>query len=139
MLTLRTRQDMERKNHPWHLRYLGQCELGDKNRATMVRSCIDVAASPNIGQFLTEMGFKLQYSFLMRGYLFKKGRMKVIVGKCFRQIIGSEALEPLTQSYLIEVSVVAPSGQYALADEIKAFCDQLKPLVQMEKVDPRRL
>lgn len=138
-MTLRVRQDTERKNFPWHLRYLGQSEIGDKNRATMVRSCIDIACSPNIGQFLTEMGFKLHFNFLTRGYMFKKGRMKVIVAKIFRTVPGTETLEAITQSYLVEVSVVAPSGQDALADEIKAFSEQLKPLVQLEKIDSRRL
>jgi hypothetical protein len=103
-MTLRVRQDTERKTFPWHLRYLGQSEIGDKNRATMVRSCIDVACSSNIGQFLTEMGFKLHFTFLTRGYMFKKGRMKVIVAKIFRTVPGTEAIEPLTQSYLVEVS-----------------------------------
>ena len=105
-MTLRVRQDMGLKHFPWHLRYLGQSEIGDKNRATMVRSCIDVACSPNIGQFLTELGFKLHFTFVTRGYLFKKGRMKVIVAKILRNLPGTETLEAITPSYLVEVRTV---------------------------------
>lgn len=138
---LRVRQDIERKDMPWHCRYLGQQELGDKNRATIVRSSIDVACSGNISQFLTEMGFKMEYEFISKGYMFKKGRMKVMVSKIFRMTTPNsvEGIEMVSQSYLVELSVVAPSGQDALADEMKAFAEQLKPLVQLDKIDHRRL
>lgn len=119
---------------------IGQSEVGDKNRATMVRSCIDVACSDKICDFLIEMGFKLSFTYLTKGYLFKKGRMKVIVAKISKELPNTDNQEAfITNSYLVEVSVVAPSGQDALGDEIKAFADQLKPLVQLEKIDNRRL
>ena len=66
-MTVRVRQDRENKEFPWHLRYLGQSEIGDKNRATMVRSCIDVACSEKICDFLTEMGFKLSFTYVTKG------------------------------------------------------------------------
>lgn len=145
-LSLKVRQDMERTDYPYHLRYLGQPEIGDKTRATLVRSCIDVAVSNNVHQFLNEMGFKKEFEFLSKGYMFKKGRLKVIVAKIIRllqpelvSLSSSENFENVTQSYLVEVSVVAPSGSDQLADEIKQFADQLKPLVNLEKIDPRRL
>lgn len=50
-----------------------------------------------------------------------------------------DSLEPLTGSYLVELSLLAPSGQDAVADEIKVFADQLKPLVHLEKTDYRRV
>lgn len=146
---LRVRQDLERKDYPWHLRYLGQPEIGDKTRATLVRSCIDVACSNNVCKFLTEMGFKKDYEFYSKGYMFKKGRLKVIVAKIFhvptsevgqqQPVFADSNVQTVTQSYLVEVSIVAPSGSDPLADEIKQFADQLKPLVNLEKIDPRRL
>ncbi|RWS09098.1 mediator of RNA polymerase II transcription subunit 18-like protein [Dinothrombium tinctorium] len=140
-LTLRVRQSLEKKDYPWHLRYLGQPEIGDKNRATLVRSCIDVACSSNICTFLSEMGFKLDYEYISKGFIFKKGRMKVTVSKIFRLLPPGNVNtdEHVSQSYLVEVSVVAPTGQDALAEEIRSFAEQLKPLVQLEKIDPRRL
>lgn len=124
------------------MRYLGQSEIGDKNRATMVRSCIDVACSEKICDFLTEMGFKLSFTYVTKGYLFKKGRMKVIVAKVVKEgdaSVNGEQEQFITNSYLVEVSVVAPSGQDALGDEIRSFADQLKPLVNLDKIDSRRL
>lgn len=141
-MTVRVRQDRENKEFPWHLRYLGQSEIGDKNRATMVRSCIDVACSEKICDFLTEMGFKLSFTYVTKGYLFKKGRMKVIVAKVVKEgdsSVNGEQEQFITNSYLVEVSVVAPSGQDALGDEIRSFADQLKPLVNLDKIDSRRL
>jgi mediator of RNA polymerase II transcription subunit 18 len=39
---------------------------------------------------------------------------------------------------LVELSVLAPSGSDAVADDMKNFSEQLKPLVTMDKIDPRR-
>lgn len=50
----------------------------------------------------------------------------------------AESLEPMTSSYLVELSLLAPSGQDAVADEIKVFAEQLRPLVHLEKIDYRR-
>lgn len=49
-----------------------------------------------------------------------------------------DSLEALTGSYLVELSLLAPSGQDAVADEMKVFADQLRPLVHLEKLDYRR-
>jgi len=50
----------------------------------------------------------------------------------------TENLEAMTSSYLVELSLLAPSGQDAVADEIKVFADQLRPFVHLEKIDYRR-
>ena len=44
-----------------HIRYLGNSELGDRTRPTLVRACLDVAVSPNVREFLMEMGFRLVF------------------------------------------------------------------------------
>ena len=48
-----------------------------------------------------------------------------------------DSLEPMTSSYLVELSLVAP-GQDAVASEIQVFAEQLRPLVHLEKIDYRR-
>ncbi|GIY55262.1 mediator of RNA polymerase II transcription subunit 18 [Caerostris darwini] len=140
-LVLRARQALDHPEMPWHLRYIGLPEMGDKTRATMIRNCIDVDTSNNLVQFLNELGFRLDYEFVLKGFMFRKGRMKVTVAKICRllQQNNPDSIEPVSQSYLVELSVVAPTGQEALADEMKAFSEQLKPLVQLDKFDHRRL
>ncbi|KAJ8299600.1 hypothetical protein KUTeg_023660 [Tegillarca granosa] len=129
--------------HPecWHLRYVGQIEMGDKNRHTLVRSCIDVSTSDNVVQFLNEMGFRLDHEFVVKGYYFHKGRMKVTVSKLFRMLQpgSTENIESISNSYLVELSVMATTGQDSVAEDMKNFSEQLKPLVQLEKIDHRRL
>ena len=49
----------------------------------------------------------------------------------------------MTMSHMVELSVIGPPGGGAgsadpLGDEMKTFADILKPLVNLEKVDPRR-
>jgi mediator of RNA polymerase II transcription subunit 18 len=138
--SLRVRKSLDQLSNPWHLRYLGQPEMGDKSRATIVRNCIDCSVSNNCLQFLNDMGFRLDYEFVLDGYMYRKGRMKVIVAKLFRVLSANvETLEPISQSYLVELCVNAPSGQDSIADEMKQFADSLKPLVILDKVDLRRL
>lgn len=137
---------MQRDNDtPWQLRYLGQGETGQ--RATSVRSCYDITCSENAVEFLTELGCRLEFEYIAKGFVFRKGRMKITVSKVHKIGQGppppnggppQEALEPLTGSHLVELSVLAPSGSDAVADDMKNFSEQLKPLVTMDKIDPRR-
>lgn len=115
------------------------------NRPTVVRSCYDIACSDNAVEFLLELGCRLEFEFVAKGYLFRKGRMKVTVSKLFKSIRTpggpagpSESLEPLSQSHLVELSVLAPSGNDAVADDMKNFAEQLKPIVILDKIDPKR-
>ena len=114
-----------------------------------MRSCYDISCSENAVEFLTELGCRMEFEYVSKGFVFRKGRMKITVCKIHR--VGQqnaqqtpqpgppqEALEPLTASHLVELSVLAPSGSDAVADDMKSFAEQLKPLVQMDKVDPRR-
>lgn len=84
VMHVRARRSIDHPGVPWHLRYVGQPEGMDKNRPTLVRSCIDVATSENLVQFLNEMGFRLDHEFILKGYMFRKGRMKITVSKIFR-------------------------------------------------------
>ena len=38
----------------------------------------------------------------------------------------------------VELSVLAPSGNDSVAEDMKNFSDQLKPLVNLDKYDLRR-
>ena len=39
----------------------------------------------------------------------------------------------------ILLQVLAPQGQDAIGEDMRAFADQLRPLVQLEKIDYKRL
>ncbi|KAG8143188.1 hypothetical protein E2320_000453, partial [Naja naja] len=110
---LRTRRSMDKPGAPWHLRYLGQPEMGDKNRHALVRNCVDIATSDNLTDFLVEMGFRMDHEFVAKGHVFRKGIMKIVVYKIFRILLpgNTDNIEPLSLSYLVELSVVAPAGQ----------------------------
>lgn len=119
---------------------IGQQELGDKNRPTVVRSSIDMACSSSIIEFLNELGCRIDFEYIARGYMFRKGRMKITVSKIFK--MGSnkqESVEPISQSYIVELSVLAPSGQDSIGEDMRIFAEQLRPLVQLEKIDYKRL
>ncbi|XP_011193862.1 mediator of RNA polymerase II transcription subunit 18 isoform X2 [Zeugodacus cucurbitae] len=138
-LMLRVRRALDRDS-PFQLRYIGQPEL-DRSRPTLVRSSIDVGCTSTILDFLTELGCRLDFEYVSRGYIFRKGRMKITVSKikavsAKQQEIGSETV---SQSYLVELSVLAPNGQDSIGDEMRIFAEQLKPLVQLEKIDYKRL
>jgi len=135
-LTLRVRHSLDPSiNVPWQIRYCGQPEVG--NRPTVVRSCYDIACSNNIVDFLTELGCRLEFEFVSKGYIYRKGRIKVTVSKVFKQGTG-ESLEGIANSHLVEMSVLATSGSNQVAEDMKAFADQLEPLVRLDKYDLRR-
>ena len=134
LLRVRRSNDPNDASMPFQLRYIGSPELGDAKRPTLVRASFDISCSPTIIEFLTEMGCRLEFEYTIRGYLFRKGRMKISVSKIFKV-----TSEPISQSYLVELSVLAPSGQDAVAEDMRIFAEKLKPLVQLEKIDYKRL
>ncbi len=71
--------------------YLFTCNffkiLGEKNQPTVLRSCIDIACTPNVVEFLSELGCRIEFEYVLKGYLFRKGRMKVTMSKIFRVTI----------------------------------------------------
>ncbi|SPP84623.1 blast:Mediator of RNA polymerase II transcription subunit 18 [Drosophila guanche] len=139
-LLLRVRRALGR-DAPFQIRYLGQPEV-DQRRPTLVRSCIDCACTDSIMEFLTEMGFRIEFEYIAKGYMFRKGRMKITVSKLIKIVPGKQqdmANEPISQSYIVELSVVAPTGQENVGEEMRLFAEQLKPLVQLEKIDYKRL
>ncbi|XP_043931615.1 mediator of RNA polymerase II transcription subunit 18 [Protopterus annectens] len=138
---LRARHSLDKTDMPWHLRYLGQPEMGDKNRHALVRNCVDIATSDNLSEFLQEMGFRMDHEFVAKGHIFRKGIMKVVVCKIYRILISgnTDNIEPLSLSYLVELSIVAHAAQDSVSDDMRNFAEQLKPLVNLEKVDPKRL
>ena len=50
----------------------------------MLRNSIDVGCTPNVLEFLAEMGFKQEYEFMCKGFMFRKGRMKILVYKIYK-------------------------------------------------------
>lgn len=127
---------------PYQLRYIGQPEIGDRTRPTLVRSSINVMCTPSVVEFLTELGCRVDFEYINRGYMFRKGRMKITVSKIFKVTPlkpGETFNDPISQSYLVELSVLATSGQDAIGEEMRAFAEQLKPLVQLDKIDCKRL
>ena len=46
---------------------------------------------------------------MSKGYIYRKGRIKVTVSKVFKQGTG-ESLEAISNSHLVEMSVLATSG-----------------------------
>ena len=92
--------------------------------------------------------------FAAKGTIFRKGRMKITVSKIFK-IVQPEPfpggpqpsttvpategnLEPLSGSHLVELSVQTHSGDDAVAEDMKNFAEQLKPVIFLDKIDPRR-
>lgn len=95
-------------------------------------------------EFLTELGCRVDFEYSNKGLMFRKGRMKITVSKIFKMggmptKPGEVYNEPISQSYLVELSVLAPTGQDAIGEDMRIFAEQLKPLVQLEKMDYKRL
>lgn len=68
VMTVRVRKAQD-TDAPYQLRYIGQPELGDRNRPTLVRSSLDIACTPHVVEFLTEMGFRVDFEYITKGLL----------------------------------------------------------------------
>lgn len=68
-LQLRVRRSLD-CDAPHQLRYIGQAELGDRSRPTLVRSSIDVACTSTVMDFLTELGCRVDFEYTNRGKTF---------------------------------------------------------------------
>lgn len=141
LLRVRKANDVEA---PYQLRYIGQQEVGDRTRPTLVRNSLDIACTSTVVEYLQELGCRIDFEYTNRGYMFRKGRMKITVSKIFKMggiptKPGESYTEPISQSYLVELSVLAPTGQDGIGKDMMQFAEQLKPLVQLEKIDYKRL
>ena len=56
-VVLALRCPLDRKDEPWHLRYVGQSETGDVTKHTIIRNFVDSSVSPDIVHFLPAIGF----------------------------------------------------------------------------------
>ncbi|XP_071551061.1 mediator of RNA polymerase II transcription subunit 18 [Panulirus ornatus] len=136
---LRVRHAVDHPELPYQLRYVGYPEIG--NHPALLRNCLDVPVSNNVCEFLQELGAKLDHEFVAKGSIMKKGRIKVTVFKMYKIGPGmsKDNLEPMTMSHLVELSVLTSKTDMAVADDLRVLADQLKPLVQLERMDYRRL
>lgn len=117
-----------------HLRYVGHTDFKiDKEKKAMVRTYIDCLTSSNLNEYLQALGFNLDAELIMKGFMFHKGILKVVVSKAFSQ--SGDQIQPITQSNFVEISCVVSVGQDRVAEEVKKFADLLKPYVKMEKMN----
>lgn len=139
-VSLRVRRSLLHTEAPYQLRYLGNVEGMDKNRAATMRSCIEVEASENITMFLEQLGFKFDYETILRGYLFKKGNLRITVARLHKipQKGDFSNIQPITNSYLVELTLNTLVQQDSLCDEMNTFSEYLKPLVVLDKIEQTR-
>ena len=48
-------------------------------------------------------------------------------------------IRPFSGSHLVELSVLAPSGSDAIAEDMKNFAEQLRPLVSLDKIGASKI
>jgi len=141
---IHVRRSLDDSTAPWHLRYVGNPEPDPTRQIpTLVRKAVDtLVKSDDLMEFLREMGFRLQYEFVAKGEIYTKGPLKIVISKIYHVKVAGNASssEPFTDSRLVELSVLAPSVQdVAVSKSIRDFADQLKPVVQLEKIDYSQL
>lgn len=139
-VSVRVKKQLAPPGQPCLLTYLGHPEIGDKNRPTTVRTCVEVNCTSNVCSFLQELGFVMDFEYISQGWQFQKNKLRVTVSKIFRiNPSNVDHSTPMTKSYLIEVSLISSGSNEQAPNEVQAFCEQLKPLVNMEKYDPRSI
>lgn len=133
------RKFTQSKNDVWHCRYVGP-PAADKVPAICRTVTDSVVHCPAMMEFVKNMGLRLEYEFIARGFLFTKGPIKIIVSKIFCTNnpgqYNRESLKPQTDSHIIEAIIPVKNDDTAkYAKILKDFCDQLAPLVEFRKVE----
>ncbi|KRX27824.1 Mediator of RNA polymerase II transcription subunit 18 [Trichinella nelsoni] len=132
------RRSLDQPNAPYHVKYMGDSEADLNEKCPVnVRKVINCLCTSNdMMAFLGDIGFRMQYEFVAKGILFKKGPIKVTVSKIYRVIEAgnSSAVEKFTDSHLVEMSALSSLPEDPIANTIREFADQLKPIVNMEKI-----
>ncbi|CAJ0565032.1 unnamed protein product, partial [Mesorhabditis spiculigera] len=126
----------------WHMRYIGTPEP-IAHCPVIVRKVIDsVVSSNNMMEFVKSLGLRMDYEYITKGRVYTNGGFKVIVNDLRKtETPGKyeQGLKPIStaESLLIEVATSLPeSADYDKeAKMLRAFADQLRPLVKMEKID----
>ncbi|CAF1158796.1 unnamed protein product, partial [Didymodactylos carnosus] len=138
-VSFRVRYAIDDQLAPTHLRYVAQAEL-DKAHTVSVRQYHDCCVTREIHSFLPEMGFQFDYEFVAKGWIFRKGRIKIMVAKifqCLERCRGglendmknlSEILRPFTTSHFVEMSLIGAMHEDKLGEEMRSFAEQLKPM-----------
>lgn len=119
---------------------IGTVEGNDKNRAATMRNCIEVDTNDSITSFLEQIGFQFDHETILRGFLFRKGAMRITVSRLHKipeRGVFSNML-PMTDSYLVELTLNTLVQQDSLCLEMRAFAEHLKPIVLLEEIEPKR-
>lgn len=139
-VSVRVKKPLSHPEQPWMMIYVGQPEVGDKSRPTTVRTCVEVNCTPNVCSFLQELGFTLDYEYLSHGWMFHRNRLKIVVTKLSKIVQGNvDQSLPLSKSHLVEVSTLSSAGHDQAPIEVQSFSEQLKPLINLDKFDPRSM
>ncbi|XP_004207342.1 mediator of RNA polymerase II transcription subunit 18 [Hydra vulgaris] len=122
------------------IQYLGNVEGMNLNRAATMRSIIEVETSDNISTYLEQLGFQFDYETLLRGYSFYKGPMRINVSRLHKipERGNLSNIMPMTDSYLVELTLHTLVQQDSLCEEMKAFAEHLKPIVVLDKIEQKR-
>nr|CAB3263730.1 mediator of RNA polymerase II transcription subunit 18-like [Phallusia mammillata] len=135
-------KSLAKPSTPWQIKYVGATEVGEHNKPTMIRSCVTVAVSNDPAQFLDNLGFSLQSEVILKGYFYRKGRLQITVSKISvppTATCDTSKLEASASSHLVEVNTTASPRDETAGDEVKNFCQLLRPAIVLNKVDHRKL
>ncbi|CAJ0944613.1 unnamed protein product, partial [Mesorhabditis belari] len=132
---------MNQTANKWHMRYMGMPEPTVKC-PVIVRKVIDsVMHSVNMMEFIKALGLRMEYEYITEGKVYTCGKIKIVLNKLKKcESPGRydvSHVKPFTNAVLVEVSTALPDGVEYMqeAKQLRAFADQLLPLVKMEKIE----
>uniref|UniRef100_A0A7E4W023 Mediator of RNA polymerase II transcription subunit 18 n=1 Tax=Panagrellus redivivus TaxID=6233 RepID=A0A7E4W023_PANRE len=124
----------------WHLRYIGT-PISDDKLPAVCRSSIDsVMYTRDMMRFVRNLGFRLVYELVLKGAIFTRGPIKVLVYKPFTTDqpgnYSNDLLKPVGDCNVAEASLpVENEKTMKYSKLLKDFTDQLLPLVEFRKVE----
>lgn len=125
----------------WQLRYIGVPEPDTKCPAIVRKEISSLVHSQDMMTYAKSLGLRMDYEYITQGKLWTKGNIKILHSTLTRTLRAGTydhtSLKSMSDSALVEISISLPeSAEYLpAANSLRAFSDQLMPLVNMEKID----
>ena len=91
---------------------------------------------------MQSLGFVPNYEYVFKGHAYREGNIRCNVGKIYQLTHPGDAsgnLRPISESHSVEISAVCASQDVENAKLVRAFADLLKPLVNADVVDMRKI
>lgn len=126
---------------PYKISYIAKPDsINHKSFHVTLRNRVDIISSDKTIVFFNEIGFKKDYEFICKGWMYSKMNIKVKIIQLYKKLNDNDNIvsyEPICDSYLVEMSLISTTSTNSEehAKQLLQFSQKLIPFVSLVKID----